>query len=129
MQHETFPAWLHRRLQRKEWTQSTLAKKVGVSTGRVSEWTTGTARPNPRSCDRIADALGADLREVMQRAGHLPPDPEPNPLAADLCAKVRKIDWSLPGRFGPMEGLLDQHLEFDRQRKGAKAKNGVEAGV
>ncbi len=53
--------WLQRELDRREWTQSDLSRRVGSSTGVVNQWVNGVRVPAPESCKRLADVLGADL--------------------------------------------------------------------
>src|SRR5690242_15637061 len=65
----TFGAWSQRQLERREWTQSDLSRRSGISHGRISDWVRDVRLPNPDSCDKLADALGIELDEVLARAG------------------------------------------------------------
>ncbi len=89
----TFGTWLKRQLMRQEgMNQSDLARKVGTSPGLVSDWLRDVRIPSPESCDKIADALGLDIDEVLVRAGHRPPlVHDDNPLLRELSAVVRQL--------------------------------------
>lgn len=83
-------AWIRRQLVRREWSQADFARRLGVATGQVSEWSTGKRVPSPESCIRIADVFNADPNDVLTLAGHRPPDPAPDDgPRAELVALVR----------------------------------------
>lgn len=82
--------WLRRQLQRREMRQADLARRVGTSPGTVSSWVNGQRVPDPASCDRIADALGVDVDEVLMLAGHRPRiEEEESQEVRDLAALMR----------------------------------------
>ena len=78
MEREYFGPWLRKHLDRREWIAADLARKIPTSEGTVSHWLRGDRIPRPASCDRIADALGLSIEEVLRVAGHLPPDVSPD---------------------------------------------------
>ena len=87
-------SWLRHQLARREWSGADLARRLDVSTGRVSEWTSGKRRPNPRTCIHLADVLGMDPDQVLAIAGHrVHPEPLDDPKA-DLIALIRQADLS-----------------------------------
>lgn len=89
-----FGSWLAQQLKRHDWTQADLARKSGLSQGRISDWVNGKRLPNPESCDRLADALGADVYYVLRLAGHVPPTiSDEDPDTAALVSLVRKVPW------------------------------------
>ena len=77
----------------------------------------GKRIPEPAACKMIADALGVDPRTVLRLNGHLPPEPEDNPLVADLIAKLR---WAQPNEVqaGELNALLE-HIGRTNRKRGA----------
>ena len=69
MPSESFGVWLQYQLDRREWSQSDLSARSGLSTGLISNYINGVRHPSPQSVDRIADALMIDVDEVLTRAG------------------------------------------------------------
>jgi len=51
-------------------TQAEVARAIGVSQQRISEWLRGRKRPRERNCIRLAQFFGADPTTVMALAGH-----------------------------------------------------------
>lgn len=118
MSEERFPIWLARQLDRKRWTQTELALRIGTNSSVVSRWVRGERVPDPKSIDKIADVLGFKPDYVMMIAGHLPhvegmkgDDPREELVAivealapGKLDAALRilrglhesKADWTLP---------------------------------
>ncbi len=100
--------WLQREMARREWNQSDLSRRVGSSTGVVNQWVHGVRVPSPESCERLADALGADLPYLLTLAGHMPPDVtgEPDPERAGLIAQLRRAELT-PERIAILRTLFD----------------------
>jgi transcriptional regulator with XRE-family HTH domain len=116
---ESFSSWLRQQLRRHEWTQADLARKSGLSQGRISDWLNNKRRPSPASCDRLADALGVDLDDVLRRAGHRPGSPvDDDPETAAVVATVRKIRWT--EARDPIRTMLEQMAEYDRRTAATK---------
>jgi transcriptional regulator with XRE-family HTH domain len=89
---ESFHAWLRRQLQRRDWSQADLARRMNAATGAVSNWVRGERIPNPQSCERLADVLGEDPDFVLTLAGHRPPDPsDDDPRIGQLVTLARKM--------------------------------------
>jgi transcriptional regulator with XRE-family HTH domain len=109
---EDFPSWLKRQLHRREWSAAELARRMGVSPARVSEWLAGKYLPNPASCLRLADALNIDPDEVLALAGHREPT---EPLAPDdprsrIIALVKRVQMT-PQQAHGLEAMLVAWLE------------------
>lgn len=94
MKQETFGVWLGRQLVRREWTQADLARRTGISSGRISEWVRGTRLPNSESAVRLADALHENPDYVLALTGHRPGAfTDDDPDTAALISLIRKIHW------------------------------------
>lgn len=120
MTHETLAAWLRRQLLRRDWTQADLARKSGLSQGRISDWLAGKRRPNPDSCDKLADVFGVDVDTVLSLAGHRPRDPNhKNRDRDDLMAMLKRV--RLTGgdmyheRVRSLRLILQGYLDTDRE--------------
>lgn len=88
----SFAEWMNRELLRRDWNQSDLVRRTGLSSSTLSRFATGKRIPSPKQADLIADVLGVDLDTVLAVAGHRPnPDPDDPPEVADLIALLRRI--------------------------------------
>jgi transcriptional regulator with XRE-family HTH domain len=110
-----FANWVRGELRRREWSAADLARRMDVNSGIISNWLSGKRRPSPRSCDLLADVLGADLDFVLALVGHRPATtsaPPPDETAA-VIAMLRRIQPS-PDRIKGLDGMLRTWLELDR---------------
>lgn len=61
-------------MRERGWTIARLAEACDVSDGLAAKWVSENPRlrviPSPKSCEKIADALGVDPDEVLELAGH-----------------------------------------------------------
>lgn len=98
MREETFSRWIRRQLDRREWSQADLARKLNVSPSVVNRWLLGTRIPSPAYCDLIADALSVDLDIVLFQAGHrpMPKRIDPDDPKLEIQGLVDRVDWSVP---------------------------------
>jgi transcriptional regulator with XRE-family HTH domain len=111
----SFPSWLRRQMDSREWGVTKLSKELGVSHGLVSQWLSGQRNPSPRSIDRIADVLFVDVDEVLTVAGHRPRDfdADPDSPPERFHAMMKRIHWD-PQREAMIDAILRQMVEFDR---------------
>lgn len=117
MVNASFPGWLRRQLDRREWTQADFARRLDLSPAVVSRWITGRRIPDPRYCDLIADALGVDLDLVLFHAGHRPltDPPPPDDPRADLHGLVDRINWAnAPGGYEVVTTALRSIIKEQR---------------
>jgi transcriptional regulator with XRE-family HTH domain len=116
--HERFVEWLRAQLRRRGWNAAELARRLHVPSGTISRWMTGERQPSSRSCDLLADVLGADLDFVLTLAGHRP-GPEldaPDDQRATLIALLERINLT-PDRAAGLQGTLTSWLELDREER------------
>ncbi len=107
----TFGTWLKHQLDRREWSQADLAKRMHVTNGMVSRWVRGERVPSTDSIDRLADVLMVDVDQLLTLAGHRPPvfEIDPNSAEAKLLPFIRAVDWSKHDRELAM---IQRQLEF-----------------
>lgn len=107
MPTERFPLWLARQLDRRKWSQTEFASRIGTNSSVVSRWVRGERVPDTKSVDKIADVLGYDVDFVLALAGHRPAmeideddlraelhaliDAHPGPIAEDVIDAVRAV--------------------------------------
>ena len=110
--------WLAQQLSVRGWSSSELARRAGISQSSVSNVLTGKQIPGPEFCKGVAQALGMRTEELLQRAGHLPPIPEPVVEEQEALRLLR-------GLSGPMRGVA---LSVLRALDGSAADSGTSAG-
>lgn len=89
MTTERFPIWLARQLDRRNWSQTDLAKKVGTNSSVVSRWVRGERIPSTRSVEKIAEAFDVDPDYVLAISGHRPNDlDDEDELKEELVAMI-----------------------------------------
>lgn len=79
-----FPEWLNDVLREKDWSQSELARRAGVSRATISDVILGQEKPGRKLCMGIASALNIPAEEVFRIAGLLPKKPEQNERSLEL---------------------------------------------
>jgi transcriptional regulator with XRE-family HTH domain len=123
---EDIGSWIRRQMVRREWSAADLSRRMGASSGRISEWMSGKRRPSPESCLRLADAFGVDPDVVLTLAGHrvatepLPPDDTKSRII-DL---VRRVNLSQSQAEG-LEAMLTAWLELQRSGQINGSPNGT----
>jgi transcriptional regulator with XRE-family HTH domain len=71
-----FAAWFFEELRRRDWSQSDLSARSGISQGAISKVIQGQRNPGIDFCQGIARAFQIPTETVMRAAGILPPIPE-----------------------------------------------------
>ena len=110
--------WLHQQLDERGWSSSELARRAGISQSSVSNVLTGKQIPGLEFCKGVAQALDVRTVELLQRAGHLPPMPEPVVEEQEALRLLRGLN-------GPMRGVA---LSLLRALDGSVARAGAGAG-
>lgn len=121
MSGDTFSAWLRRQLQRREWTESDLARRMSTTPSVVNRWARGERVPSPQSCESLADVLLIDVNEVLERAGHKPREIElpPGDPRRTIIALIRQLDPDDPVTRFWLESLpptIEQLRKLDKER-------------
>lgn len=92
----SFAMWFRGLLDDRDVTQAEAARRLNISTGRISEWLSGKMIPSAASCVRIAKVFKVDEDEVLVAAGRRTADPHYDPDSAEsqLLPYIRAIDWT-----------------------------------
>jgi transcriptional regulator with XRE-family HTH domain len=121
----TFADWLARELVRREMSQSDFARKIGASTGRVSEWLSGRRRPSPGSLDKITDALpGADLDYLLSIAGYRPIETNTEEHRDPLAELISTFDRRQRDLFAQILGGASKTIHIDDARDDPPEREG-----
>lgn len=71
-----FIDWLREELNKRDWSQSELARRGNISASMVSMVLSGTSKPGANFCAGVARALNLSPEAVMQQAGILKKRPQ-----------------------------------------------------
>jgi transcriptional regulator with XRE-family HTH domain len=115
-------------MEARSWNIPRLAEACDVNPGLVARWVTNNRRyrvtPSPTSCEKIAAALGADLDDVLELAGHRhrPASDqrgEPDLIEQGIRQGIADMYDVLDGIPRPMWGTVIK-LTFSRAVDGAR---------
>jgi transcriptional regulator with XRE-family HTH domain len=82
--NDEFVDWLLKEIDNRGWNQSELARRAGISHGRVSQIVSGD-KPGADFCIAIAHALNISVLNVLSRAGiHHEPEETTNTREANI---------------------------------------------
>jgi transcriptional regulator with XRE-family HTH domain len=130
----TFREWLAAELASRHLSQAQLAKLLHVHQAVVSRWLNEETpqTPSPKSCERIADALGVERNAVLALAGHYHPT-EGEQTNADVVAQVALIEKDLTEAIDYVNALLAR-LSLKRSglrllQKSSESQNAAMKGV
>lgn len=85
-----FTEWLHARIDR--WpTLAAFCDQAGLPYGTVSAWFHRGTKPQPDRLAVLAEFLGEDYGEVLERAGHPPLSKPSDPSAPELTRAERAV--------------------------------------
>src|SRR3954470_4506219 len=113
-------------MARRGWSAAELSRRMGVSSGRVSEWIGGKRRPSSASSIRLADVFDVDPDVVLTLAGHrvatvpLPRDD----TKARIIDLVRRVNLTRSQAEG-LEAMLTAWLEVQRSGQSNGTPNGT----
>lgn len=68
---QSFGRWVEGQYVRRGWSQREFARRIGVAHPTVSRWINARINPERPVCYRIAEVLGYDVDDILQRAGHI----------------------------------------------------------
>ena len=109
----TIGAWIRRELAYHDWTAADLARRLGVSSGRISEWSSGRYTPSPASCLRLAEVFAADPDRVLALAGHRATPLAPEDAKARLIALIGRVEMT-PTQIAGLEAMLTAWADAPR---------------
>jgi transcriptional regulator with XRE-family HTH domain len=109
----TIGDWIRQELAHRDWTAADLARRLGVCSGRISEWSSGRYTPSPASCLRLAEVFAADADRVLALAGHRAAPPAPEDAKARLIRLIERVAMS-PTQIAGLEAMLTAWDEVGR---------------
>jgi transcriptional regulator with XRE-family HTH domain len=109
----TIGDWIRQELAHRDWTAADLARRLGVSSGRISEWSSGRYTPSQASCLRLAEVFAADPDQVLALAGHRAAPPAPEDAKARLISLIQRIEMS-PTQIAGLEAMLTAWADVPR---------------
>ena len=78
-----FSYWLEEKMKEREWSQSELARRAGLTRGAINNILTAHRQPGPEFCRAIARALDLPEELVFREAGLLSPKNEEPPTLSE----------------------------------------------
>lgn len=93
MEVPTFSDFLQDEMNRREWSQSDLARESGLSRQLISYILSGKSKsPDAETINKLALALNIPVEIVFRKAGLLPRDKEKvDEWALEVAAKIQKL--------------------------------------
>lgn len=98
-------AWIRNQLAHRDWSAADLSRRLGVSSGRISEWSSGRYTPSPASCLRLAEVFAADPDQVLALAGHRAVAPPPEDAKTRLITLIQRVEMT-PTQIAGLEAML-----------------------
>lgn len=114
----TIGEWIRHQLAHRDWTAADLARRLGVSSGRISEWSSGRYTPSPASCLRLAEVFAADPDRVLALAGHRAAPPAPDDAKARLITLIQRVEMT-PTQIAGLEAMLTAWDDAQRSARSA----------
>ena len=85
----SFAEWLTAELDEREWNQSELARRAGVSSAAISDVLSGRRQIGPDLATAIADALKIPQEDVFLAAGILRPKKDRNEIIEQIVHEIQ----------------------------------------
>lgn len=81
-----FAIWLDDQLTERKWNQAELARRSGLTPAAISRMINGRRGPGLDACQKIADALGLPVTNVLHIAGLISGDESPREIREKIIA-------------------------------------------
>lgn len=92
---ESFGGFLRRKLAEAGLTQSQACRRLGITSGMMSNWVNNKRVPEPNNVDQLARLLAVDPNEMQTRAGYRERrDTDLHPMRAELLEMARQLPLS-----------------------------------
>lgn len=112
-----FRAWLIDELAVRRWTQSDLARAMGIGQTAISKWFNLQRLPTFETCQAIAAALNVSLETVLEHAGITIAKTELTPVQRDIVALVRVLpDDVLTVVRAQLRALVSEQVQREIRR-------------
>lgn len=114
-----FRDWLLAELEKREWSQTYLADRIGLTRQAISNMINRGTIPNHETCLDIAEAFHIDPQEVYRRAGLLPPKSPHEEHIERIYYKLSKLE-------DDDRKQVEEYIEFMLQRNEGAGKKSDE---
>jgi transcriptional regulator with XRE-family HTH domain len=102
---EKFGSWLLKELDKRDMSQSDLARACGITTAQISQIVSGKRNAGKKSLTNIAQAFKLPLDYVFEIAGLLPPNPELSSIQRKIIHLIKNLPNSdLEAMLALLEG-------------------------
>ena len=102
----SFAEWLQAELNKRDWSQSDLARKTGLTRSAVSYILSLKSKvPDNKSLVLIADALEVSFEEVLVAAGLMKKSLEITPFTTRIIALIEKLPQDERERFTNLQSF------------------------
>lgn len=114
--NDSFATWLIEELKKKDWSQSDLARRAGVSQVTVSRVLSETRQPGPEFCQGVAQALRIPPEQVFRRAGLLPLKSQQQEGIEELLFYYEQLTPGDQARaLTLLRALAEERVEYDAE--------------
>jgi len=83
---ERFRNWLQSELHSRQWSQSELSRRAGISQSSISNVLAGNKNPGPKFVTLVALALGESPENLLSMAGIRPPESRGDSVADQVLS-------------------------------------------
>lgn len=90
---QEFARRLYKKMVAKGWHQSELARQAGVTRDAVSTYVRGVCMPDPINAQKLADALGVPISELLPNQIEMAIDRDPPAIEMKVSASNPGLAW------------------------------------
>lgn len=110
-----FTEWLLSEMEKREWSQSYLADRLGLTRAAISNIVNNVNMPSNDTCEKLAQVLRLPVEEVYRRAGLLPPK-------SPHEEQIERIYYKLSTLEDDDRKQVEEYIEFMLQRNEGAGK-------
>ena len=103
---QEFGRRLYRMMSAKGWNQSELARRAEVTRDAVSTYIRGASLPEPKNAQKLADALGVTVEQLLPNQAEMSIDRDPPAIEMKVSALNPAVCWLRINRLVETENAL-----------------------
>ena len=89
--NNNFPAWLQDQIDKRNWSQSDLARFAGLNRAVINKALNSQSKPAVETLESIARGLKLSPEVVFRAAGLLPPQTDEDPWVEEMSHNLGKL--------------------------------------